>query len=108
MRGIDYRAPHIGIQLLLCAPLNNQRELLQAAMRVGRQGDPCQRFKLKGLDLIDKNAENLYKRKLNHFIHAHAPTTSFKFAPGIAKVTKGKADTSNKQNKSSKQETELD
>jgi hypothetical protein len=57
MRGVDYRATSIGIHLLLCAPFSNKRELIQAAMRVGRQGDQCQRFKLKGLVLVDKAAE---------------------------------------------------
>ena len=40
MRGFDYRsADGAGIALLLCAPLNTKRDLLQALGRVGRTGD---------------------------------------------------------------------
>ena len=36
MRGLDYRAPSNGIQLLVCRSFANQREAEQAAYRVGR------------------------------------------------------------------------
>jgi hypothetical protein len=70
MRGVDFRAETNGIHLLLCTSFSNKRELIQAAMRVGRQGDSCQRFKLKGLELVDEEAENLYLQKLWIFLKA--------------------------------------
>jgi len=45
MRGIDYRAPNLGIALVLCKSFNNRREVQQGLGRVGRNGDPCKRVR---------------------------------------------------------------
>jgi hypothetical protein len=43
-------------------------------LRVGRQGDPCKRFRIKGLAVVDVDEEILYKRKLNSFLEDHFPS----------------------------------
>ena len=53
MRGIDYRSEKIGANLFLASSFANQRDVMQALGRVGRNGDPCARYGLKGVDLID-------------------------------------------------------
>lgn len=54
MRAIDYRAPNLGIALVLCKPFSNEREAQQGLGRVGRNGDPYQRVLLKDVPLIDE------------------------------------------------------
>ena len=61
MRGLDYRAPNYGIQLLVCAPFSHAREAEQAAYRVGRQNDPYERLILKDLSIIDQQKAAVYK-----------------------------------------------
>ena len=68
MRGLDYRAPNNGIQLLVCRSFAHQREAQQAAFRVGRQNDPCERLILKDLPLLDQQQVLNYKQKLFDFI----------------------------------------
>lgn len=53
MRGVDYRAPAIGITLLVGKSFENAREADQGLKRVGRQKDPCQRVAIEGIPLID-------------------------------------------------------
>jgi hypothetical protein len=59
MRGFDYRSSR-GIELLLCRPFKHERALAQALGRVGRYIDYAKRFKLPGLELVDKNHKALY------------------------------------------------
>ena len=51
MRGFDYRAAdhRQGISLLVAKPLSCTRTLLQAYGRVGRYGQACRRFRLRGV-----------------------------------------------------------
>ena len=61
MRGVDYRAPRTGITLLVTRPFYNFRDAEQALLRVGRFGDKCYRFRLRGFDLVDPlSASNSY------------------------------------------------
>ena len=54
MRGFDYRtSDRSGIALLLCHGFPTQRSLYQGLGRVGRFGDPCKRFVLKGIELVN-------------------------------------------------------
>lgn len=41
--GLDFRSFNNGITLLVLKPFRHQREMLQAANRVGRGGDRCSR-----------------------------------------------------------------
>ena len=68
MRGLDYRAPLNGITLLIAKSFPHKRAVLQAAYRVGRQQDPCQRIVLSKVDLIDAEDERKYKAKLMGFL----------------------------------------
>ena len=57
MRGVDYRTlpKKEGIDLLIARPFSNKRAYVQGKGRVGRNGEPCSRFQLKGLqELVDK------------------------------------------------------
>ena len=55
MRAIDYRAPKCSINLLIMKQFGNLRAVVQGLGRVGRYGEACQRFKLKGLgDLVNR------------------------------------------------------
>jgi len=52
-RGVDYRAPTVGIMLLLANTFSNTRAYVQALDRVGRYGDICKRVELGGLTMVD-------------------------------------------------------
>ena len=80
MRGLDYRAPSNGIQLLVCRSFSHQREAEQAAYRVGRQNDPCKRVILKGLALLNDKEHIDYKSNLISFISSYAPKPVMKLA----------------------------
>lgn len=54
MRGVDYRSPERGIELLLCRDFQHERDVSQAMGRVGRYLDYGERFKLPKLALIDE------------------------------------------------------
>jgi hypothetical protein len=54
MRGVDYRAPLTGITLIVALPFRHEREAIQALARVGRYKEPCARYLLAGIDLIDE------------------------------------------------------
>ena len=45
MRGIDYRAPTLGLDLMIDATFSSDRAYAQGLARVGRFGDPCERYK---------------------------------------------------------------
>jgi len=49
MRGVDYRAKNARIDLLIAAPFDNKTEMKQGLHRVGRYGDACKRFIVKGV-----------------------------------------------------------
>ena len=53
MRGIDYKAPDHGIALLIANALSSERALKQAMGRVGRYGEECDRYVLRGVPLVD-------------------------------------------------------
>lgn len=53
MRGIDYRASTLGLTLVIGEPFANTREAFQGLYRVGRFDDPCKRFIVQGVELID-------------------------------------------------------
>ena len=57
MRGMDYKAPEHGIALLIANALSSERLLDQALGRVGRYGEPCDRYKLGDLVLVDQLAK---------------------------------------------------
>ena len=67
MRGVDYRATQFGLNLLIAAPFENSREAMQGLCRVGRFGDRCERYILKGVELIDEERNNMYLKKLFKF-----------------------------------------
>jgi hypothetical protein len=54
MRGVDYRAPLTGITLIVALPFRHEREATQALARVGRYKEPCARYLLDGIELIDE------------------------------------------------------
>ncbi len=53
MRGIDYRAPNVGLSLIVAAPFENPREAIQGFHRVGRFQDPCKRYIVEGIKEVD-------------------------------------------------------
>ena len=46
--------------------------MLQAAYRVGRGGDRCERLIVEGVDLVDHLASCVYKNKLLAFLDSHS------------------------------------
>jgi len=63
MRGHNYRSKD-GITLFLCRAFKTDRDVLQAKGRVGRYGDPCDRYTtLKSL--VDRNLKCEYLSTLN-------------------------------------------
>lgn len=75
MRAIDYRAPNIGIALVICKPFNNEREAQQGLGRVGRNGDPCQRVQLKDVPLINEKEQKMYRAYLMEFFSKNIAKT---------------------------------
>jgi len=59
MRGLDFRAPRLGMTLLVAAPFSTPRDLSQGLSRVGRFGDSCLRVKVGAFEDVDrvKNAD---------------------------------------------------
>jgi hypothetical protein len=53
MRGVDYRAPLTGITLIVALSFNHEREATQALARVGRYKEPCKRYLIEGVELVD-------------------------------------------------------
>lgn len=49
MRAVDYRAPIRGLDLFIGTGFSNNRHVVQALGRVGRNGDPCERMHLDSL-----------------------------------------------------------
>ena len=73
MRGLDYRARRHGILLLVLRSFQHSRQAVQAAFRVGRNGDPCQRQRLAQVPLVDEAMEAKYKASLSQFMQAQLP-----------------------------------
>ena len=64
MRGIDYRASTHGISLIIADSFKNHREVIQGLSRVGRFQDPCRRYLVKGVELVDSARYKDYRVKL--------------------------------------------
>jgi len=67
MRAIDYRAPTLGMVLIIAKPFDHTRQLLQGLGRVGRNGDESRRVKLQSIDLIDIDKNMTYLSNLTAF-----------------------------------------
>jgi hypothetical protein len=57
----------MGVTLIVAKSFSSQRQALQGALRVGRYQDPAKRVLLKGVPLVDRDAELQYKSKLLKF-----------------------------------------
>jgi len=77
LRGIDLRSFLNGVKFITMKSFVHQREMIQAASRVGRGGDKCERILLGDIELIDHMADCAYQSRLLKFVesvHAqHAP-----------------------------------
>ena len=65
MRAIDYRAPNLGIALVIAKSFSNPRQAQQGLGRVGRNGDKAVRVILKGVPLVDGDEDFKYRTSLN-------------------------------------------
>lgn len=74
MRAVDYRAPIKGLNLFVCRGFSNDRHVVQALGRVGRNGDPCDRLRLEGLlpTLIDEDQSTKHQAHVLESIAALA------------------------------------
>lgn len=54
MRGFDYRATVVGINLIIATPFDTETDATQGLSRVGRHGDSFKIYLVEGVDLIDK------------------------------------------------------
>jgi hypothetical protein len=68
MRGLDYRAPKLGITLIIAKSFSNKREALQGDERVGRFGDPCLRIYIENVPIIDKDLEGQHHATLFKYL----------------------------------------
>ena len=72
MRGIDYRLKGTigraadGIDLLIMRNFSSLRAVEQGLSRVGRYNEPCARYKLSKVELVDKRAEAELNMKISH------------------------------------------
>ena len=71
MRGLDYRSYENSILLIVMKSFRHQREMVQAANRVGRGGDKCRRVIIGDIDLIDHMGSCLYKSALIKYLEAY-------------------------------------
>jgi hypothetical protein len=60
MRGVDYRAGTTGITLVVAQSFSNDREAIQALARVGRYDEPCNRYRVEGVELVDEEKKTEY------------------------------------------------
>lgn len=65
MRGFDYRAPQLGVTLVIAKSFAHEREAVQGLNRVGRFGEPCRRVRLSHVPLIDERASFNHRKTLN-------------------------------------------
>ena len=91
MRGLDYRAPKLGITLINAASFVNKRESLQGQDRVGRFGDACTRVYIESIPLINKGLEAKYNASLYKLLEEWnaADKLTIKM-PGSSKVVNDK------------------
>jgi len=68
LRGIDYRSFDNCILFITMISFLHQRQMLQAANRVGRGGDKCRRMIIGDIDLIDHIASCAYKNNLIKYL----------------------------------------
>ena len=70
MRGIDYKSPSHGIALLIANKLSSERALQQAKGRVGRYGEPCDRYVLRCIakNPVDDDAKHKTLGRINERI----------------------------------------
>lgn len=64
LRGLDLRGHNNGVTFMTLRSFTNQREMQQAAMRVGRAGDQCKRIIIGDIALVDHMASCAYKKRL--------------------------------------------
>ena len=57
MRSFNYRAPLKGIILIIARSFPNTRQGIQGHGRVGRYDEPCERYILEGVKLIDRDLD---------------------------------------------------
>jgi hypothetical protein len=86
MRGFDYRSPLLGLNLVIQKPFETHRHLQQGICRVGRYGERCTRLLVKGVQLIDKEAQLRYMTQLIAFANSLSrPKTVYSTIPHFAK-----------------------
>ena len=68
LRGLDFRSLNNAILFVTTRSFTHQREMVQAAYRVGRGDDKCRRVIIGDIELVDHLASCTYKRKLVQFI----------------------------------------
>jgi hypothetical protein len=71
--------------LVVASSFENHREASQGLYRVGRFSDPCTRYLLQGVSLVDSEQENLYYGRLLNFIEASSKPLNFKKAEPVKK-----------------------
>ena len=57
MRGLDFRAPKLGMTLIVNKGFSSKRDMYQGMNRVGRFGDKCKRVKLGKFSVVDPAGE---------------------------------------------------
>ena len=67
MRAIDYRAPNLGIMLIIAKPFDHYRQAQQGLGRVGRNNDPCKRLILNEVKLVNEEARINYNAHLMEY-----------------------------------------
>ena len=76
MRGIDCRAPVKGVTLVITKSFSCQRNADQGLLRVGRYGDPCSRYTMEGVRLVDPKLETALHKKLYLFSRSRKPRSN--------------------------------
>ena len=64
MRGLDFRAPKLGMTLIVNKGFSSKRDMYQGMNRVGRFGDKCKRVKLGEFSVVDPARENQMHTRL--------------------------------------------
>ncbi len=64
MRGLDFRGGAKGICLILDRGMESEREVYQSLHRVGRQGEPCERYITSGTLALDGEQHLAFKQRL--------------------------------------------
>ena len=81
MRGFDLRAPMKGVTLVIAKSFSCQRNADQGMMRVGRYGDPCKKYIMEGVDLVDDKAAAALHKSLIRFTKRSKPVVPAKGGP---------------------------